>query len=87
MELTGLWKTPKSDVIPDKTNLNSIGYCEFYISQSFSVNTNKAKNLYRVATKTGLHYPLALPDVAILVDRIFYFKNLNNQFNLNCLLP
>jgi hypothetical protein len=74
MELIGLWKTPNSDVIPDKANLNSAGYFEFSISQSFSVNINKAKNLYRVATRTCLRYPLALPDVAMLVARIFYFK-------------
>ena len=78
MEFTGLWKAPKSDIIPDTTNLNSIGYFKFSISQSFSVNINKAKNLYKVATRTNLRYPLALPSVAVLVTRIFYFKNLNN---------
>jgi hypothetical protein len=79
IELIGLWKTPKSDVIPDKTNLNSIGYFEFSISQAFSVNINKAKNLYKVPTRTGLHNPLALPDVPMLVARILHFKNLNKS--------
>jgi hypothetical protein len=79
IELNGLGKSPKSDVTPDKTNLNFIGYFEFSISQSFSVSINKAKNLYRVATRTGLHYPLAQPDVVKLVARIFYFKNLNKS--------
>jgi hypothetical protein len=50
-----------------------MGYFEFSISQSFSVNINKAKNLYRVVTRIGLRYPLALPDVALLVARTFYF--------------
>jgi hypothetical protein len=63
----------------NKADLNSIGYFEFSISQSFSLSITKAKSLRRVATRTGLRYPLAVPDVAVLVARVFCFKSLNKS--------